>query len=220
MKLENDYIQSKKQEILNKYKQGSYPAIDYIKSASFLHFNQQYETAIDLLDLGLIHHPNNEEIIRAKFSFYSSSYNVLQALIFGQAHMSIFDKDIDDNFTKSLDIVLASLELSAPDHLTQQQTISLSAIIQSYLNEQDHDINMLMIGIIEEYKLPLIGLGFAYALSQQGNDLAQAILGASYLKGQHVEKNTDLGIKYLKDAAAQNNEFAQRMLTTFYSSIS
>lgn len=217
MNINKSFIEEKEHEILKKLKHSNHDYESYLKSASFLHFNERYESAIEVLDIGLQQHPSNEKLIRAKFSFLSSSYNLLEAFLYAKQMKAIFDKDSDSIITQACDLIAINLSLSPPEHLNQRQIVRLSDEIQMFNEEKYTNLKEFITNLIEYYHLPLIGLGIAYMLADDGNDYAQTLLGTCYLKGRHIDKDIDIGMHYLNLAKENNNEAAINRLNLFYS---
>ena len=199
------------QDLINKYQQKPYPVEDYVKSASFLSFSYDYDNAIKVIDIGLTHHPSNEELIRAKFSFASFHRDLLHALDISTANQNIFENDDFDPLTQALDLIRYSFNFEFPKQNEHYNRV-VDSIIRAYLEEQQYDVTTLILGMIQEYEFPLIGLGFAKFFAQQKDELACLVLGGSYLKGYYVEKDLIKAKKYLRHAADTGNQDALKLL--------
>lgn len=217
MNINKSFIEEKEIEILKKLKHTIQDYESYLKAASFLHFSERYESALEVLEIGLEQHPFNEKLIRAKFSFLSSSYNLLNAVLYAKQKQSTFIKDSDSIITQACDLVAINLSLSPPEHLNQRQIVRLSDEIQMFNDNKHTSAKEFITDLIEYYQLPLLGLGIATVLADVGNDYAQTLLGTCYLKGQHIDQDIDLGMYYLNLAKENNNEVAINRLKLFYS---
>ena len=199
------------QEIVEKYEKKTYPVEDYVKTASFLSFSYDYANALKIIDIGLTHYPSNEELIRAKFSFASFHRDLLHALKIATDNHIIFENDSFEPLTQALDLIRYSFNFEFPKQNETHNRV-VDSIIRAYLEEQQYDVTTLILGMIQEYQFPLIGLGFAKFFSQQNDDLACLVLGGSYLKGFYVEKNLIKAKWYLTRAVQAGNQDAAKLL--------
>lgn len=212
MKKINQYVDEKTQEIMENFSNGNQSVEAYIKAASFLAFSQKQEEAIELLQQGLLSYPNNEEIIRAIFSFLCQSYKVLQALDFAEEYHLIFKDDEFNNIQKAMDLVRLSFNFTSPESLSAKELAEVDQILYMYSEEAMYDAAMVTVGIMEEYHLPFVGLGIAKFLADEGDDFAQMVLGGAYLKGYHVEKDLHKAEHYLSLSSQANNKEAIALL--------
>jgi TPR repeat protein len=198
-------------EIVDKYQTKTYPVEDYVKSASLLSFSYDYDNALKIIDIGLTHYPRNEELVRAKFSFASFHRDLLYALKIATDNQIIFGNDAFNPLTQALDIIRYSFNFEFPNQNETHNRV-VDSILRAYLEEQQYDVTTLILGMIQEYQFPLIGLGFAKLFSEQNDDLACLVLGGSYLKGYYVEKNLIEARRYLTLAAKEGNQDAVKLL--------
>jgi K+-sensing histidine kinase KdpD len=198
-------------EILGKYQKEAHAVEDYVKSASLLSFSFDYTNALKVIDVGLTHHPKNEELIRAKFSFASFHRDLLHALEIASDNHRIFKNDAFDPLTQALDLIRYSFNFEFPNQNETNNRV-VDSIIRAYLEEQQFDVTTLVLGMIQEYNFPLIGLGFAKFFAQQNDDLACLVLGGSYLKGYNVEKNLIKAKQYISRAVIAGNQDAEKLL--------
>lgn len=63
---------------------------------------------------------------------------------------------------------------------------------------------------------PAEAVSWLLKAADQGNQFAQYKLGKLYLTGEHVTKDIDVALRYLKDSAQRNNQFAQYTLGKLY----
>lgn len=219
MNLSKTFIEEKEIEIIDRLKNSIHDSEAYIKAASFLHFSERYDKAIEVLDIGLQQHPNNEEIIRAKFSFLSSSYHTYEAIVFAKEHSRIFENDTHSIVSQACDLMRMNLTLSPPKYLNQHQIIRLSEDIRMFIEDDQKSLKTLLTDLFDYYKLPFVGLGIAKVYADEGNDYSQNLLGTCYLKGQYIQQDVDLGMYYLNLAKDNSNEAAINRLNLFYSNI-
>ncbi len=220
MNINKSFVEEKENEILKKLKHSNQDYESYLKAASFLHFSERYESAIKVLDIGLQHHPSNEKLIRAKFSFLCSSYNLLEAFLYAKQMQLIFNNDSDSIITQACDLITINLSLSPPEFLDQRQIVRLSDELQMFHEEKHTNLQEFITNLFGYYHLPLIGLGIAHVLANDGNDYAQTLLGTCYLKGRYINQDIDLGMHYLNLAKENDNEVAINRLNLFYSTTS
>jgi hypothetical protein len=212
MKTINKYVDERARDITEKFEHEKHSVEEYIKAASFLSFSERGDAAVELLSSGLVHYPKNEEMIGAIFSFMCQNYNVLQALDFAEGYKDIFAIDEFSNIRKAMDLVRLSFSFGTPEKLSKKQIAELDQIIHMYSEENTYDVPMVTIGIMDEYHLPFVGLGIAKALADVGDDFAQMVLGGTYLKGYHVEKDLLKAKHYLNLSSQQGNKDAVSLL--------
>lgn len=216
MKILSPYLLEKEAEIFKKFTDQDQPAVNYIKSASFLHFHDRTQKAIELLELGLLSHPQNEEIIRTQFSFLATSYNLLAAFELADYYQDIFEDDEYDNLTKAIDLINISLSLSPLDHLSDDDLIDCIELLQVDRIEKYQDIEHLIDYFRYRHQLPMLALGLAYYYAQQDNPIAQTILAEAYLFDHYGLKDIDKGLNYLNHALQQDYQPAYQLKEAFY----
>ena len=217
MNISKTYIEEKEIELIQKLKNSDQSVEAYIKAASFLHFSERYNTAIDILNLGLLKYPLNEKIIRAKFSFLSSSFNLLAALEFASSYDDIFDDDADSLLVQACDLIRINLTLSPPTHLNQPQIMRLTNELQLISESNQVSLKTIITDLIDDYKLPLVGLGIAKFYADKGDDYAQNLLGSCYLNATYVARDSERAMHYLTLARDNHNELAIKRINLFYS---
>ncbi len=193
------FLDNHTKEILNKYENAVYPVIDYVKSASYLSLSYEYKNALKVLDIGLKHYPKHEELIRAKFSFASFHRDLLYALEIATDYDEIFEDDEYDPLTQALDLIRYSFNFNFP-HQEEVNDQVVDSILKSFSEDKQYDTTTLILKMIQDFNFPYIGLGFAKHFAKQDDDLAYLVLGGSYLRGFHVEKDLIKAKLYLTRA--------------------
>lgn len=204
---------SRKTDLISKYQNGVYEVESYVNSASLLNFTNNYSDALYVLDAGLKHHPNNEELIRAKFTFVSHRRDLLQALEIAENHPSVFENDEYDDLTKAIDLIRISMDIrfmEASDDFMVMET--LDKILHDFNENKIYDIHTLTHDMIHTYHLPKVGLGFAKVFAEKGDADSQVLLGNAYLHGFHVQKDLTKARHYISEAASSGHETAIKML--------